>query len=272
MPSIVKHRIALSFASLLACAAQPSARAADSAAPAAAPATAPAATMTANVTLASQYISRGFRQTWGKPALQGGFDLGHPSGWSAGVWMSTVSNRYVEDGTLEIDLYGGYTGTAGPIGYSALVYYYKYPGAEYRATATTYDYGELSLGMTYKFFYVKYNSTFTKEFFGITNARGTGYLDIGANVDLGSGYTLNLHAGDGRVDGAGNDIWNWRDLKVGVSKAFDGGWSMSGAYTKARGATNAYDAYTLGIPDSSGNIPVSNPAVGTFVVALTKTF
>ncbi len=29
----------------------------------------------ANVTFASQYISRGFQQTWGKPALQGGLDL-----------------------------------------------------------------------------------------------------------------------------------------------------------------------------------------------------
>ncbi|MDQ1922060.1 TorF family putative porin [Massilia pseudoviolaceinigra] len=270
MPSIVKQRYALSFVSLLALASQASAQSTPAdAKPAAA---APTTTMTANVTLASQYISRGFRQTWGKPALQGGFDIGHPSGLSAGIWMSTVSNRFVEDGTLEVDMYGGYTGTAGPIGYSALLYYYKYPGAKYNATGVSYDYGELSLGMTYKFFYAKYNSTYTKDFFGITNARGTGYLDVGANVDLGSGYTLNLHAGDGRVHGAGNDIWNWRDVKVGVSKAFDGGWTMSGAYTKARGATNAYDAYTLGIADSSGKVAVSNPAVGTFVVALTKTF
>ena len=270
MPSIVNQRAALSIISLFAFASQASVQAAtEDAKPAAA---APATTMTANVTLASQYISRGFRQTWGKPALQGGFDIVHPSGFSAGIWMSTVSNRFIEDATLEVDLYGGYTGTAGPIGYSALLYYYKYPGAEYHATGVSYDYGELSLGMTYKFFYAKYNSTYTKDFFGITHARGTGYLDVGANVDLGSGYTLNLHVGDGRVHGAGNDIWNWRDAKVGVTKAFDGGWAVSGAYTKAHGATNAYDAYTLGVPDSSGKVAVSNPAVGTFVVALTKTF
>ena len=230
------------------------------------------ATVTSNVTLVSQYISRGFRQTWGKPALQGGADYVHPGGMSAGIWMSTVSNKFVEDATLEVDLYGGYSGSAGDLGYSALVYYYAYPGAEYAATATSYNYGELSLGMTWKMLYGKYNHTFTRDFFGITNARGTGYLDLGANIDLGSGWTLGLHVGQGRLAGTGNDIWDWRDAKVALTKALGGGWSVTGAYTKADGATNVYDAYTLGIPNSAGVIETSNPAVGTFTVGVTRTF
>jgi uncharacterized protein (TIGR02001 family) len=238
----------------------------------AAPEAPPGPSISANVTLTSQYISRGFRQTWGDPALQGGADYVHPSGWSAGIWMSTVSNRFVENATLEVDLYGGYSGSAGDIGYSVLAYYYKYPGAEYTATATTYDYGELSLGMTYKFVYAKYNHTYTEEFFGITNARGTGYLDLGANIELAPGLTLNLHLGQGRVNGAGNDIWNWRDAKVGLSKALGSGWTLAAAYTKASGATTAYDAYTLGIPNSAGVIEASNPAVATLVVSIGKTF
>ena len=243
------------------------------AAPAAPVTPAVAATpVSANVTLASQYISRGFRQTWGQPALQGGIDYAHSSGWSLGTWLSTVSNRYIEDATLEWDVYGGYAASAGAVGYSAMLYYYKYPGAEYRATATKYDYGELSLGLTYRFLYAKYNYTFTRDFFGITHARGTGYLDLGANVDLGAGYTLNLHLGDGRVAGTGNAIWNWRDVKVGVGKTFDGGWSAAAAYTRAKGASNAYDGYTLGIPNSAGTIETSNPASATLVVSLTKTF
>jgi uncharacterized protein (TIGR02001 family) len=225
-----------------------------------------------NVTLASQYISRGFRQGWGKPALQGGADYAHPSGWSVGTWMSTVSNRFIENGTLEVDLYGGYTGKAGDFSYSALVYYYVYPGAEYTATATTYDYGEFSLGTTWKAFYAKYNYTYTKEFFGITNARGTGYLDIGANLDLGSGMTLQLHAGNGRVAGSGNDIWNWNDAKIGLAKAYDGGWTATAALTKAFPKTGAYDNYTLGIPNSGGVIETSYPAKATLVLSITKTF
>ncbi len=225
-----------------------------------------------NATLASQYVSRGFRQTWGKPALQAGADYAHPSGFSVGTWMSSVSGRFVENATVEWDVYGGYSGAAGAIGYSALVYYYAYPGAEYTATATHYNYGELALGLSYKMLYAKYMHTYTPEFFGITHARGTGYLDVGANIDLGTGLTLILHAGNGRVAGDGNDIWNWRDAKVGVSRAWAGGWSATAAYTKAWGKTDVYDNYTLGIPNSAGVVESSNLGQGTLVVSVTKTF
>jgi uncharacterized protein (TIGR02001 family) len=225
--------------------------------------------VTANVTLASQYISRGFRQTWGEPALQGGFDYAHPSGFFAGTWMSNVSSRYIENGTIEVDVYGGYASTVGPVGYSATVLYYDYPGAVFAATGTKYDYGELALGVTYKFLYAKYLYNYTRDYFGITNARGTGYLDLGSNINLGSGYGLQLHYGIGRAssnESFDNSIYNWKDVKVGVSKSFDGGWTLAGAYTKAFGATDIYDRFT--IDDSH----VSNPAAGTFVLSLAKVF
>ncbi|MDB5848709.1 MAG: choline dehydrogenase [Rhodoferax sp.] len=258
--------------------AQTAAPAAPAAAPAAAPdaAAAPAVSpWSANVTVASQYISRGFRQSWGRPALQGGVDYADPSGFSAGTWLSTIDKRYIESGHEEWDLYGGYTGAAGDVGYSVMALYYKYPGAVISATGTKFDYGELSFGLTYKMLYAKYNRTVTKDFFGITDARGTGYWDIGANPDLGGGYTLNLHYGIGRVASKGaadNSVWNWKDYKVGVSKSFDGGWTLAGAYTKAKGATSIYDQYGTGVPNASGNYDVSNPARGTFVLSLNKVF
>lgn len=231
--------------------------------------------VTANVTLVSQYVSRGFRQTWGKPALQGGFNYAHPSGFFAGTWLSNVSNRYIENGTIEWDMYGGYNGTVGDLGYSGTVIYYKYPGAIYAATNTKYDYGELSLGMTYKFLYAKYNYTYTKDSFGVTDARGTGYFDLGANYDMGSGYTLNLHYGIGRFASkaaADNSIYDWKDYKVGVSKTFEGGWTLAGTYTKAKGDTNVYDNFTTGALNTAGVAETSNPAAGTFVVSLNKAF
>lgn len=237
-----------------------------------APAPVAEASVSATITLASQYVSRGMRQSWGKPALQAGVDYVHPSGWSVGTWTSTITDRFVEDGTVEWDLYGGYASTAGALGYSAMVYYYLYPGAEISATSTKFNYGELSGGLNYKALYAKYNHTFTRDFFGVTNARGTGYLDVGANLDLGAGYTLNLHAGQGRVAGTGNDYWNWRDIKVGATRTLDGGWTVAAAYTRAKGATDAYDAYSTGIPTSSGKLAFSNPAKGTFVLTIAKTF
>ncbi|MFD2272512.1 TorF family putative porin [Undibacterium arcticum] len=93
---------------------------------------------------------------------------------------------------------------------------------------------------------------------------------MGVNYDMGSGYTLNLHAGDGRVAGTGNNIWNWKDIKVGVSKTFEGGWTAAGAYTKAKGATNVYDSYTTGALNSAGVAESSNPATGTLVLSINK--
>ena len=62
----------------------------------AAPAAAPAApepdfTFTGNVGLFSQYVFRGISQTNEKPAVQGGFDVSHKSGFYVGTWNSNVS-------------------------------------------------------------------------------------------------------------------------------------------------------------------------------------
>jgi len=242
------------------------------ASPALAAQEAPASTVSANVTVASQYVSRGVRQSWGRPALQAGIDYVRPDGWSAGTWISTVSDKFIEKSTVEWDVYGGYTGSAGQLGYSATVYYYKYPGAVVTATGTRFDYGELSGGLTWGPAYAKYNYTFTRDFFGIENARGTSYLDLGANPALGGGWVLNLHAGSAHVAGAGNDYWNWRDAKVGVSRAFGGHWNASLAWTRAWGRTDAYARYTNGVPGPSGQPEYADTAKGTVVLALTRTF
>jgi uncharacterized protein (TIGR02001 family) len=229
-------------------------------------------TLTGNASIASQYVSRGFRQTWGKPAAQAGIDIAHDSGWSAGSWVSNVSDRYIENGKLEWDVYGGYGTSLGPLGVSLVALYYKYPGAVIGATGTRFDYGELSAGLSYKSVYAKYNYTVTRGFFGITNARGTGYFDSGANLALDEATILNLHAGDGRVAGAGNDYWSWRDVKVGLTRSLPGRWSVAAAWTRAYGATHAYDSYSTGVPNAAGHIAYSNPAKGTFVLSLTRNF
>ncbi|HRI19242.1 MAG TPA: TorF family putative porin, partial [Burkholderiaceae bacterium] len=47
---------------------------------------------TANLGLFSDYRFRGISQTDKKPALQGGFDLGHSSGLYVGNWNSNVDS------------------------------------------------------------------------------------------------------------------------------------------------------------------------------------
>ncbi|MFP5390043.1 MAG: TorF family putative porin [Gammaproteobacteria bacterium] len=229
-------------------------------------------TLSTSTTLTSQYVSRGVRQSWGRPALQVGVEAVHVKGWSAGVWSSSVSSRFVEGGSLEADLYAGYSGSVGNIGYSATVYTYRYPGARIATTATRYDYTEVAFGLTQGPWCARYYRTVSRDFFGITHARGTGYLDLAANIDAGGGYTLNLHVGDGRVAGTGNDIWDWRDAKAGITRTFAGGWNAALAVTRARGATGAYDAYTTGVPDSAGRLHVANPLATSLIVSAGRTF
>ena len=50
------------------------------------------------------------------------------------------------------------------------------------------------------------------------------------------------------------------------------GWSVAAAWTRAWGATDAYDSYTTGVPRADGAIAYSNPARGTFTVSLARTF
>lgn len=228
--------------------------------------------LSATVSVSSQYVSRGVRQTWGRPAAQASIDYAHPSGWSAGTSVINVDDRFIEKGSVEWDLYGGYSGTAGPVGWSALVYWYKYPGARISATDTSFDYGELSAGVSWKSLYARYNYTFTRDFFGIQNARGTGYLDVGADHPITRSLTLNLHAGDGRVAGSGNGIWDWKDLKAGFTRKLEDGWVVALNYTRAIGATGVYDRYTSGVPRPDGRLAVSNVARRAVVLSLSRKF
>ncbi len=106
----------------------PTAQAAD--APSAADAASPYS-LTANVTLASQYRYRGLMQTNNQPAVQGGFDLTHASGFYLGNWNSSIS--WLNDSNsdvsapVEMDFYGGYKGNLSdnvPVDLGVLQYYY----------------------------------------------------------------------------------------------------------------------------------------------------
>ena len=84
---------------------------------AAAPEAAPAPALTGNLGLFSSYRFRGIDQTYGKPALQGGFDYAHSSGLYVGNWNSNVqSGAGYLGGNLEMDFYGGYKHAFGDFG------------------------------------------------------------------------------------------------------------------------------------------------------------
>ena len=186
---------------------------------------APSYTVSGNVTVASDYIFRGYSQTNRKAALQGGFDLTHNSGLYAGLWSSSVS--WLSDqntpaapisSSLEMDFYGGYRGSVGDISYDVGILQYYYPGS-YPTGFTDPDTLELYGQVGWKWFTVKYSHA-TSDLFGVANTKDSNYLDLTGNFDLGQGVTLTGHVGHQHVSNVGS--LSYTDWKVGVSKEFAG--------------------------------------------------
>lgn len=175
---------------------------------------------TANVGLVSDYAYRGWSQTDERPALQGGFDYAHDSGLYAGVWGSNVSwlsdsNPNVHN-SLELDLYGGYKGTIGAIGYDVGLLQYYYPGS-YPKGFNSPNTLEGYIGLSWEFLSFKYSYAFT-DLFGYDRSDGSQYYDLGAAVDVGGGFTLAAHVGYSDIKGQ-DDYTDW---KLGVTKEFGG--------------------------------------------------
>jgi uncharacterized protein (TIGR02001 family) len=171
-----------------------------------------------NASVVSDYRYRGISQTRLKPALQGGADYTHnPTGFYAGTWLSTI--RWIRDAggdaNIEWDIYGGKKGEIMPgISYDVGVLRYLYPSNQLApSTNTTELYGQVGYGPAY----VKYSHAVT-NLFGFADSKNSGYLDVGANIEVGSGLVLNLHAGHQRVKNL--STFSYTDWKVGVTKDF----------------------------------------------------
>ena len=253
---------------------------ADAAAGSGAAASAPASPISGSLTLASQYISRGVRQTWGNPAIQGSVTYTAANGLFAGIWGSNVSGKLIENGNLELDLYGGYGSNVGDINYSTSLFYYVYPGARMSASGTKYNYGEFVVSGGYKWLTLKYSLTVTRDYFGDNSAtlgegnnrhsRGSGYFDAALDIPLGNDFNLHLHYGNQRVRNFSH--YDFQDIEASLIKNFSAGWSVKAGVTSAHNSHGAYAHYTTGIPNANGQISTSNPLQTTVFVTLTKNF
>jgi len=188
-------------------------------------------TLSFNVGAVTDYRYRGISQTARKPALQGGIDWAHKSGFYLGTWASTI--RWIKDtppadkGSVEVDIYGGYKGTlpVAGLGYDVGFLQYWYPGNNYdRVTGEKADTTEGYVGLTWGPATVKYSHAFT-NLFGAANSDGSGYLDLSATFDLGSGFSVVPHVGWQRIENFGT----YRDYSVTLAKDFGGGLVVTGA-------------------------------------------
>lgn len=100
--------------------------------------------VTGNIALTSDYVARGISQTEGRGVLQGGIDLDW-SGLYAGAWASKVDfSGFGIASDLELDLYGGWRPSLGPVALNLGAIYYSYPNAdEGRLGIGELDYAEV---------------------------------------------------------------------------------------------------------------------------------
>lgn len=174
--------------------------------------------VTFNIGLASDYRYRGISQTALDPALQAGADYtNNPTGLYAGTWLSTIKwiTDQGGDAQVEWDLYAGKRGElVKDISYDVGVLQYEYVSNKLNPNANTTEvYAQLGYGPVY----VKYSDSVT-NLFGFSNSQGSGYVDVGANIEVTPGWMINLHAGRQIVK---NDSFHsYNDWKLGVTRDF----------------------------------------------------
>ena len=197
------------------------------------------AQLTANVSLTTNYKFRGQDQDVSgkngsikdkavKPALQGGFDYAHESGFYIGNWNSSVN--WLAGNSLESDIYGGYKFKAGEVDLDVGLLTYIYPGNSLGNTTEAYA------GATFGPLSAKYSHTLSEDYFGWAGTslgsglkgRNTGYLNLAFAQEVAPKLTFKASVGFTRFasDIKDNGVPNYMDYSVGGAYDLGEGFSL----------------------------------------------
>lgn len=203
-------------------------------------------TFSANATLATDYRFRGVSLSGGDPAIQGGFDIAHDSGFYVGTWGSSIddggSGAY---GDLELDLYGGWSGNlAEGVTLDVGLLYYLYPTEDLGLDTDYWEpYASLTFGLGPAEATIGANYAWEQDSLGgednlyLHTELGAGIPNTPISLSAHLGYTDGVLAPPflaGSVDDSGLD------------------WSL--------GATYAYKAFEFGVTYTG----VEGPSVDSF--------
>ena len=141
----------------------------------------------ANVSLATDYVFRGFSQTQEEPAISGGFDYGFEGGFYLGAWASNVNFGEGSNTSTEIDLYGGYAfDVSETVSFDFGYIYFVYPGEtdslNYSEFVGSISVSNFSFGLVY-----------SPDYFGSDSDAVV--LNADYSFSLGGAWGLDLHAG-----------------------------------------------------------------------------
>ncbi|MBU3567732.1 TorF family putative porin [Polynucleobacter alcilacus] len=300
MKSLHKKALSAAAVALLSGVAMQSAYAADE------PAAPEVSPITANVTVVNDYRYRGLSQSNFKPAIQGGFDYAHESGFYIGNWNSSISwisDAYGQNGSvggnpsagktvsapIEMDFYAGFKkeligeGFASDIGF--LQYYYPTSGLPNGATnpntSEVYVAQNFTFGPLTGFAKVSYALT---QIFGTANSSGSYYPDLTLNYDTGVwGLSLNGHIGyqyiagnlnNGSLSYAGAQIANGTSNSTLYSYT---DWKLGVTKDFGGGLSGAISYVGTNAATYGGGYAYSNPqgknlGKSTGLISLTKAF
>ena len=193
-------------------------------------------TFSYNVGAVSDYRYRGISQSRLKPALQGGIDFAHKSGFYLGTWASTI--KWIKDAggdaSVEVDLYGGYKGSLRDFGYDVGVLRYQYPSHDLAVSPNTTEiYGAGTFGPVT----LKYSHAVT-NIFGFADSKNSYYLDGSATFDLGGGFSVVPHVGYQKVKNTG--AASYTDYSVTLAKDFGNGLSATAAVVSTDADNRVY--------------------------------
>lgn len=223
-----------------------------------------------NVGAVSEYLFRGVEQSGGA-AVQGGIDWSGGPGIYLGTWASNTGGPAASGGT-ELDFYGGWAGSAGPVSLDVGAIYYAFTEDE-EDTGFKFDYPEVYAKVGISYFQVQLY--YTTSYLGDANesaADGLGkdtdfiYVNLLGNFPLSETLTLGAQIGNSSGDGV-EVAWDatasegYTDYSVSLTKTLDAGMSFSfGLYGS-----------TLETGDGFGTVPSDADGLKA-VVGLKKTF
>jgi uncharacterized protein (TIGR02001 family) len=166
------------------------------------------AEITGNVGVFSDYNWRGISQTSQDPAIQGGVDYAHDSGFYAGVWASNVDFGPGSDANIETDLYLGFGGGE-TVTWDVGGIYYLYP------EESDFNFWEIYAGLGWNWLSTKLS--WTNDFANLDESAF--YLEANAGYELPANFGLTAHVGYSDGDGVeasyGQD--NYFDWAIGVT-------------------------------------------------------
>ena len=178
-----------------------------------------------NVAITSDYRFRGISQSDRDPALQGGFDWAHDSGFYLGTWASSIDFGSVcieEDdegdctettsgGSIEWDFYGGFAGSiTEEVGFDVGYMYYSYPSDNWPVDLDYQEfYGKLS------FYGAEVGLIYSDDYFQSTNDFWYVYGDYSFPVN--ETFSIDGHLGYNDLSDEFGTGGSYLDWSIGVT-------------------------------------------------------